>query len=60
MQNGKLLGIVSIEIRDGLIVHLHAIANPYKLAYAASLLDTEMVRDIKTGAPPFDRATRQA
>jgi len=52
MQDGKLLGIVGIEIRDGFVVHLRAVANPYKLAYAASLLDAEMVREIKTGAPP--------
>ena len=52
LQDGKLLGIVSIEIRDGFVVHLHAVANPYKLAYAASLLDAEMVTDITTGTPP--------
>ena len=52
LQDDKLMGIVSIEIRDGLIVHLRAIANPYKLAYAASLLDAEMFREIETGTPP--------
>jgi hypothetical protein len=61
MQDGKLLGIVGIEIRDGLVVHLRAIANPYKLTYAASLLDAEMAREIKTGTPlPFGAAARPA
>lgn len=42
----NLAGVIAISFRDGQIAHLHGIANPYKLAYAASLLDVEL-------APPW-------
>jgi RNA polymerase sigma-70 factor (ECF subfamily) len=38
-QDGRLLAVIALSVRDGLIAHIHAIANPYKLAYAASLLE---------------------
>jgi RNA polymerase sigma-70 factor (ECF subfamily) len=38
-QDGRLMSVVALSYRNGLIDRLHAIANPYKLAYAASLLD---------------------
>lgn len=50
MKDGRLMGIISMSIRDGLIVNFHAVANPYKLAYAASVLDTELYREIEPGA----------
>ena len=50
MKDGRLMGIISISIRDGRIVNLHAFANPYKLAYAASVLDTELYREVEPGA----------
>ena len=37
-QDDRLIGVISLSFRDGLITHLHGIVNPYKLAYAASLL----------------------
>ena len=37
-QDGHLLAVIALSVRDGLIDHIHAIANPVKLAYAASLL----------------------
>jgi RNA polymerase sigma-70 factor (ECF subfamily) len=45
-KNDRLLSVIGLEIRDGLIVHLHGMANPYKLAYAASLLDIETVHEL--------------
>lgn len=38
-QDGRLMSVIVLSYRDGLIDHIHAITNPYKLAYAASLLD---------------------
>ena len=40
----RLLGIAGLETRDGLVTHIHIISNPYKLAYAASLLGVETVQ----------------
>jgi RNA polymerase sigma-70 factor (ECF subfamily) len=44
-KNGRLLSVIGLDIRNGLIVQLHGMANPYKLAYAASLLDIETVHE---------------
>lgn len=38
-QDGHLAAVIALSFRDGRIDHFHAIANPYKLAYAASVLD---------------------
>jgi RNA polymerase sigma-70 factor (ECF subfamily) len=37
-QDGRLLAVVALEVRDGLVTHIHAIANPHKLAYVSSNL----------------------
>jgi RNA polymerase sigma-70 factor (ECF subfamily) len=37
-RDGRLAAVVALSVRDGLIAHIHAIVNPDKLAYAASLL----------------------
>lgn len=42
-QGDRLAGIVALSFRDGLIDRIHSIANPYKLAYAASLLDAPIL-----------------
>jgi RNA polymerase sigma-70 factor (ECF subfamily) len=44
-QGDRLLAIASLEMRNGLITHVHIMANPYKLAYAASLLNVETVHE---------------
>lgn len=38
-KDGDLMAVIALSYRNGLIDTIHAIANPYKLAYAASLLD---------------------
>jgi RNA polymerase sigma-70 factor, ECF subfamily len=38
-QDGRLLAVIALEVRDGLVTHIHAIANPHKLAYVSSVLD---------------------
>jgi RNA polymerase sigma-70 factor, ECF subfamily len=38
-QDGRLIAVAALSIRDGLITHIHAIANPHKLAYVSSLLE---------------------
>ena len=55
-QDDRLVGVIALSIRDGLIAHLHAIANPYKLAYAASLLDAQTVPPTAT-APSSSSAS---
>jgi len=40
-KDGDLRAVIALSYRDGLIDHIHAIVNPYKLAYAASLLDVQ-------------------
>lgn len=40
-QDERLIAVIALSIRNGLIDHIHAIANPYKLAYAASLLEAQ-------------------
>ena len=42
-QEDRLLAVIALSIRDGLIDRIHAIANPSKLAYVASLLDARTV-----------------
>jgi RNA polymerase sigma-70 factor (ECF subfamily) len=37
-QDGRLMTVIALSYRDGLIDRIHAIVNPHKLAYAASLL----------------------
>ncbi len=43
-QDGQLNAVIALSFRNGLIDHLHVIANPYKLAYAASLLDVPITQ----------------
>jgi len=38
LQDGRLVAVIALTERDGLIHHIHAIINPYKLAYVTSLL----------------------
>jgi RNA polymerase sigma-70 factor, ECF subfamily len=38
-RDGQLAVVVAFTVRDGKITQIHAIANPYKLAYVKSLLD---------------------
>jgi RNA polymerase sigma-70 factor, ECF subfamily len=42
-QDDRLMAVIALSIRDGRIDHLHAIANPHKLAYAASLLGAQTI-----------------
>jgi len=42
-QDGRLIGVIALSVREGLIDHIHAIANPVKLAYAASLLGVSTI-----------------
>jgi RNA polymerase sigma-70 factor (ECF subfamily) len=42
-QDDRLMAVISLSIRDGLVDQIHAIANPYKLAYAASLLEAQTI-----------------
>ncbi len=52
-QHGRLMAVIALSYHDGLIDHLHAIANPYKLAYAASLLDVPIAQQPEhTPIPP--------
>jgi RNA polymerase sigma-70 factor (ECF subfamily) len=37
-RDGRLLAVIALEVRNGLITHFHAIANPHKLAYVSSIL----------------------
>jgi RNA polymerase sigma-70 factor (ECF subfamily) len=37
-ENGRLVGVVAIDIRDGLVVQIHVIVNPAKLAYVSSIV----------------------
>jgi RNA polymerase sigma-70 factor (ECF subfamily) len=39
LQDGRLMNVIGLSFRDGLIDQIHVIVNPDKLAYAASLLD---------------------
>ena len=38
-RDGRLFAVIALEVRDGLVTHLHGIANPHKLAYVSSVLD---------------------
>jgi RNA polymerase sigma-70 factor (ECF subfamily) len=49
-QDDRLIAVIALSVRDGLIAHIHAIANPYKLAYAASLLEAH-TNPIPAGVP---------
>lgn len=42
-QDDRLAGVIGVSFRDGLIAHLHGIANPHKLAYAAMVLGVSTV-----------------
>jgi RNA polymerase sigma-70 factor, ECF subfamily len=46
-QDGQLVAVAALSVREGLITHIHAIANPYKLAYVTSILQESST----TGAP---------
>ena len=39
LQDGRLVAVIALSERDGLIHHIHAIINPIKLAYVTSLLE---------------------
>lgn len=39
----RLFSVIGLEIKNGLVVQLHGMANPYKIAYAASLLEVDTV-----------------
>ena len=39
LQDGRLMTVIALSIRDGLIDQIHVTINPDKLAYAASLLN---------------------
>jgi len=39
-QGDRLMAVVALDVRDDLIVQIHAIANPNKLAYVSSILRT--------------------
>jgi RNA polymerase sigma-70 factor (ECF subfamily) len=41
-QDGYLGAVIALAYRDGLIAHIHAVSNPYKLAYAASVIGAEV------------------
>ncbi|MGC4190088.1 MAG: hypothetical protein QM589_02480, partial [Thermomicrobiales bacterium] len=47
-QAGRLLGVIAFEIRDHVIVQIHAIANPRKLGYVASMLGVPLWVDPAT------------
>jgi RNA polymerase sigma-70 factor (ECF subfamily) len=38
-QDGRLVAVIALEFKNGLISQVHGVANPFKLAYAASILD---------------------
>jgi RNA polymerase sigma-70 factor (ECF subfamily) len=38
LRDGRLIAVIALDTRDGLISRVHGIANPQKLAYVASLL----------------------
>ncbi|MFL5760599.1 MAG: RNA polymerase sigma factor SigJ [Thermomicrobiales bacterium] len=50
-QDGRLIAAVALVARDGLITHIHAIANPYKLAYVSSVLG-DQAPTTASGPPP--------
>jgi RNA polymerase sigma-70 factor (ECF subfamily) len=39
-QQGRLISVIAFEARDGRITRIHSVANPEKLARAASMLDS--------------------
>ena len=41
LRDGHLLSVVALTASEGLIHHIHAIANPYKLEYVKALLNHE-------------------
>jgi RNA polymerase sigma-70 factor (ECF subfamily) len=49
-KDGELSAVIALTYRDGLIDNIHAIVNPYKLAYAASLLGAQTALPPATGA----------
>jgi RNA polymerase sigma-70 factor, ECF subfamily len=38
LRDGRVAAVFALTVHDGLIRHIHVIANPYKLAYVTSLL----------------------
>jgi RNA polymerase sigma-70 factor, ECF subfamily len=38
MRDGRVAAVFALTVQDGLIQHIHAIANPYKLAYVTWML----------------------
>jgi RNA polymerase sigma-70 factor (ECF subfamily) len=49
-QDGYLAAVIAFSYRDGRIAQIHVVSNPYKLAYAASLLSAQ-VRPVAPVAP---------
>lgn len=56
-QDGQLTAVIALSFRNGLIDHLHAIANPYKLAYAASLLNVDTIPPTATAPVPSSESS---
>jgi RNA polymerase sigma-70 factor (ECF subfamily) len=54
-QDGFLGAVIALSYRDGLIAHIHAVSNPYKLAYAASVIGAE-IRPPRMGGPSTPKA----
>jgi hypothetical protein len=54
------MAVIALSIRDGLIDHLHAIANPYKLAYAASMLDAHTFTPMATTPTRSSNSTNES
>lgn len=50
-QDDRLMTVISLSFRDGLIDQINAIVNPYKLAYVASLLDVQTFLPGETPRP---------
>jgi RNA polymerase sigma-70 factor, ECF subfamily len=38
-QDGRLVSVLALEVRDGLVTRIHGIASPLKIAHVAALLD---------------------
>lgn len=41
LRDGRLVSVIALETRNGLITRIHGIANPQKIAYVASLLQAD-------------------
>ena len=43
LQDGRLPAAISLAVRDGLVIQIHAIVNPLKLAYASAAINRPLV-----------------